>query len=177
MKKIFSVMMLCLCCMAFVSCGDDEDVNAFKSCVFKADPSFSADIMNLYDITVTYTAMDGTVKVITPEKGVFHILDEGTQLPATVKLEIKAARKSTFDEYFNSQDAFVIMVNSPLAQASYVTVGGESKGLWDDKYEGYYVTEVPEFALSALKEFEPHFSYTVEGTFTKSGNGCTFVRK
>lgn len=172
-------MMLCLCCMAFVSCGDDDEeaVDQFKSCVFKAEPTFSHDMMNLYDITVTYTAMDGSVKVITPQNAAFPILDEGTQLPATVKLEIKAVKKPTFDEYMNSKDEFNIMINSPLAYASYKTVGSESKGLWSDKYEGYYVGVSREEALVCLKNLEPHMNITIEGTFTKSGSGCTFVKK
>ncbi|MCQ2244178.1 MAG: hypothetical protein MJZ32_07955 [Bacteroidaceae bacterium] len=180
MKKIIVMTMAMLAmAFAFTSCGDDDEESAdkFKSCVFKAEPSFSNDMMNLYDITVTYTAMDGSVKVITPQNGTFPILDEGTQLPATVKLEIKAVKKPTFDEYMNSKDEFNIMINSPLAYASYKTVGSESKGLWSDKYEGYYVGVSREEALVCLKNLEPHMNITIEGTFTKSGSGCTFVKK
>lgn len=173
-------MMLCLCCMAFVSCGDDDEeaVDQFKSCVFKAEPAFSEDILNLYDITMTYTAMDGTVKQLTPDKGgAFPVLDECTKLPATMKIELKAVKKPTFDEYLNSKDDFEILFASPMVQASYVTVGGKSKVLWEDGHKYFYVNVSRESALMYLKNHDDLMNFTIVGTFSKSGNGCTFVKK
>ncbi len=181
MKKIFSVMMLCLCCMAFVSCETKEEEytgNKFKSAIFQARPEFSEDILNLYDITVTYTAMDGTTKVMTPgEDGTIPFIDESTTLPATVKMVMKAVKKPTFDEYINSHEDFDLVAYIPRVEARYSTIAeGEKILLQDGKL--YVVGVSRELALIFLEEdLFPKMNFTIEGTFTKTNSGCDFIKK
>lgn len=180
MRKFFSVMMLCLCCMAFVSCETKEEEytgNKFKSCIFQARPEFSEDILNLYDITVTYTAMDGTTKVMTPgEDGTIPFIDESTTLPATVKMEMKAVKKPSFDEYINSHETFDLITYLPRVEARYSTVAEGEKILYQDgRLEILGVLR--ETVLAHLEDLFPKMNFTIEGTFTKTNSGCDFIKK
>ena len=180
MKKIFSVMMLCLCCMAFVSCETKEEEytgNKFKSAIFQAAPKFSEDILNLYDITVTYTAMDGTTKVMTPgEDGTIPFIDESTKLPATVKMVMKAVKKPTFDEYINSHETFDLETYLPRVEARYSTVAEGEKLLYrEGSLEMLRV--VRETVLIHLEDIYAQMNFTIEGTFTKTDSGCEFIKK
>lgn len=184
MKKIFSIMMLCLCCMAFVSCETSEGEytgNKFAACAFVAMPSYGLDIFGFYDITVTYTAIDGTVQELkADEEGSFIAKDASYKLPATVKYVVKAVKKSTFDEYKASKSSFDVRIMAPGYIAGWVTQDGTetfarqstqfvgSKNLSVEKIDEYFSNETVQKKLN----------YTFEGTYVKTDNGgCNFEVK
>lgn len=68
--------------------------NKFMSCPFDSDVQYSADVLALFDITMTYTVMDGTVKEAKTDKDCkFYVKDKYTKLPVAVKYEVKAVKK------------------------------------------------------------------------------------
>lgn len=178
MKKIFSLLLLCLCGMAFVSCESDEPVaskSKFKSCLFRAEPEFSEDILNMYDITMTYTAMDGSVKEIKPDQnGKISVTDEYSDLPATVKYEVKAVKKATYKEYLASKPAHNLKMRVPGAYAHWMTTDGKETIARDKKdvygLDGILAEKVNDY----LTTHDKYLNFTFEGTYTKTENGCAF---
>lgn len=96
MKKYFSLLMLCLCGLAFSACETESDepevsLPKFEKCIFEAGYEVNAEVGNFFDFSVTYTAMDGTVKEIKADNsGTYSINDESNKLPANVKVVVKA---------------------------------------------------------------------------------------
>lgn len=176
-------MMLCLCGLAFVSCESSDDPfdggNKFKACAFVATPTFSQDLLNLFDFTMTYTAMDGSVKTVKPNtKGELYAEDVYQNLPATVKFEVKAVKKANFDEYLKSKDVFDFSVVVPGYVASYLSSSGELVLLHADVNEFDMKGIKSEVAADYLSKRDNFFNYTFEGTYTKNSNGtCSFSVK
>lgn len=182
MKKIFSLMMLCLCGLAFVSCEKEDDgptvKNKFKSCVFVAETQFSEDVLGFFDITMTFTAMDGSVKEVKPDNnGKISMVDKYDKLPATVKYEVKAVKKATYEEYKASKEKFDFVIMSPGAHANWLTTEGKEAIAYTDASirisEGVLASDVDSYFEIHDKEI----NFTVEGTYTKTDEGCRFDAK
>lgn len=97
------------------------------SCPFDSDVQYSADVLALFDITMTYTVMDGTVKEAKTDKDCkFYVKDKYTKLPVAVKYEVKAVKKATYEEYKASKEMFDFYLKAPGAKANWVTKDGET---------------------------------------------------
>lgn len=182
MKKILSIMMLCLCCMAFVSCESTEEEytgNKFKACAFVAMPTYSEDLRNLLDITVTYTAMDGTVKELKADKdGSFVAEDASYTLPATVKFVVKSKKSANYEAYKASKSTFDLLFLTPGYVAAWINQDGKETIAGQNTSTGGLSGLLAEKVDDFIKDYDKHLNFTFEGTYVKTDKGgCAFEVK
>jgi hypothetical protein len=96
-----SVMLLaCVLSLGFTSCGGDDDdnsssVKAIKNVVTSMSYTFSADLLSVADVTVTYLDASGTAQTETVNSTTWSKTVTYTSFPVTTGAKITVKRNST----------------------------------------------------------------------------------
>jgi uncharacterized protein involved in outer membrane biogenesis len=95
------MLLACVLSLGFTSCGGDDDDDSgsssktVKSVVASMSYTFSADLLSVADITVTYLDASGTAKTETVSSATWSKTITYTSFPATAGAKITVKRNST----------------------------------------------------------------------------------
>lgn len=119
MKKVFKFMMMALAAVVltvgFAACSsDDDDDNGGskpepteKASYLEMNFSFSEDMLSLFDLTVTYTDVDGSNKTETISTVDYSKKVNYTKAPSKIAYEVKAAKKANYP----TKDSYAIKIS------------------------------------------------------------------
>lgn len=197
MRKLFTILSAMLVLgMVFTSCGKSDNngndpfekptekpaenkTPVFKTANIKYVVSYSDDFLNLFNVTCTYTNMQGETKDLKIEagKGDLVIENAGTTLPANFKMDIKVEKSENFDTYLASKESFrFISTIYPLYIIGWTDQDGKEYVLNHSQSCTFFSVEnaTPEDIKLAADEMAETLSYSFGGSFTQNGNEISF---
>lgn len=192
MKQLNSVLsMLLMFMLVFTSCskstdpkGDDPFVDttdhSFKSANFVAALPYSDDLLNLANVTCTYTNMEGKTEVVKFEPGTGNTLElnlSSNTLPASFKIEVKVEKNENYEAFLESKETFDLRWTVfPCYVAGWVEqcdVVHELDNTYLNGIQGGDGID-REIVKQDLDNLISLLSFSFSGTFEKNGNGARF---